>query len=146
MVTFSNAVEIATTSANAASFELIGSSNDRMYLWEIVLTLESAPGAISTFGLCAPTARGGGPIYLTSQNEVAWSKADTDPSSVVAWGTAPTYPPGGKFFRTASLDNVVGESVVWQFPRGLVVPSTLSLVLWNITAVGNTSVSWVWDD
>lgn len=52
--------------------------------------------------------------------------------SAVAWGGAPTVPV--KFFRRISLPATIGTGVIWTFPKGITIPVSSSLVLWNISA------------
>jgi len=54
----------------------------------------------------------------------------TNVQSALAWGTGPTVP--ANFFRGIALPANQGAGVIWQFPRGLAVPSSSSVVLWNI--------------
>jgi len=144
MALFCNSFEIANTSANVACCEITGSTNDRIFIWKVQIVLESAPGAASVFGLCNPTAKGANPTYLTSAQEIGWSLGDTWPNIATGWTTPPSW--SGKYFRLKSLDNVVGEEIIWHFPHGLVVANTASMCVWNVTAVGNASITIVWDD
>ena len=50
--------------------------------------------------------------------------------STLSWGTSPTIPT--KFFRRISLPATIGTGVIWTFPKGLVLPVSNSLVLWNL--------------
>jgi hypothetical protein len=45
------------------------------------------------------------------------------------------------FLRRVSLPATIGAGIVWQFPQGLIIPVSSSLVVWNITAV---SVADIW--
>ena len=50
--------------------------------------------------------------------------------SAVAWGGAPTVP--AKFFRRISLPATIGTGVIWTFPKGITIPVSSELVLWNL--------------
>ena len=52
--------------------------------------------------------------------------------SAVAWGGAPTVP--AAFLRRISLPATIGTGVIWTFPKGITIPVSNSLVLWNIAA------------
>lgn len=51
--------------------------------------------------------------------------------SAVAWGGAPTVP--AAFLRRISLPATIGTGVIWTFPKGITIPVSSSLVLWNIS-------------
>ena len=52
--------------------------------------------------------------------------------SALAWGGNPTVP--ADFFRRIALPATIGTGVIWTFPKGITIPVSSSLVLWNITA------------
>lgn len=124
------------TIANAC-LEIRTASTDRPRVMEIGITNNAATTGV--FGLGRPQAIGVTPV------NVAFLAEDTgDPASTIngslSWGTGPTVPLN--FFRRVSLPNLVGAGIVWTFPRGLLIPISSSIVLWNITAVGVVDV-WV---
>jgi hypothetical protein len=109
---------------------------------EIGLFLAAATA--STFGLGRPQA-----IGVTPTSPVTVLQEDPgDPAGTVqtalAWGTAPTVPL--QFFRRISLPATIGTGVIWTFPRGLVIPISSSLVVWNITATGVADIYVVIDE
>jgi hypothetical protein len=57
----------------------------------------------------------------------------------MAWGTAPTAPTN--FLRRVTLPATIGAGIIWTFPRGLVIPVSSSIVIWNI---GTNSVADIW--
>jgi hypothetical protein len=93
-----------------------------------------AAATASTFGIGRPQA-----IGVTPTSPVAFEaedSADGTPGTQVAtaWGTGPTVPL--KFFRRIALPATIGTGVIWTFPKGLVIPLSGSVVVWNITATG----------
>lgn len=146
MAIYSRGTLIQTTSSGAACLEIAGYSRERSELIELRITLESAPGAVSVFGLGQAVNAGQGQTWLTSGGpEDAAALADNFPQLATAWsGTPPTSPTG--FFRRGSIDNAVGGELIWTFPYGLVTAGNNSLVVWNITAVGSAEITTVWDD
>lgn len=101
-------------------------------IMEIGLFLASETA--STFGLGRPADIG---ITPTSPVTVL----PEDPASGVghvtialAWGTGPTIPV--QFFRRISLPATIGVGVIWTWPRGLTIPISDSIVLWNIGTTG----------
>ena len=50
-----------------------------------------------------------------------------------SWGTSPTAPAG--YHRRWNAAATIGVGIIWTFPRGLIVPVSASLVVFNITAV-----------
>lgn len=145
MAVYSRGTLIQTTSANAACLEIAGYSRERSELIEIRITLETAPGAVSVFGVGMPVNAGQGQTWLTSGGpEDAAAPADVFPQLATAWVTAPTAPT--QFYRRGSIDNAVGGELIWCFPYGIITPGNNSLVVWNLTAVGSAEVTVVWDD
>lgn len=50
--------------------------------------------------------------------------------SSLAWGTGPTVPTA--YLRRISLPATIGTGIVWTFPRGITIPVSSSLILWNV--------------
>jgi len=50
--------------------------------------------------------------------------------SSLAWGTGPTVPTA--YLRRISLPATIGTGVIWTFPKGITIPVSSSLILWNI--------------
>jgi len=136
---------IQTTGAGAACLEFNFNNTERAYLLKVRITLETAPGAASVFGIGSATNPGQGSTWLTSSPEDAGGLADNFPNIATAWtGTPPTAP--AQFYRRSTIDNVVGSEIEWLFPFGLVMPNTSSFVIWNITAVGASEITLTWDN
>jgi hypothetical protein len=51
------------------------------------------------------------------------------------------------FFRRIALPATIGAGVIWTFPRGLVLATSASLLVWNLaTNSANTNVHVVVDE
>ena len=119
------------TDANPC-LEIITPAAYKAKIMEIGLFLAAATA--STFGLGRPAAIG---VTPTSPVIVL----PEDPASPVghvttalAWATPPTVP--ANFFRRISLPATVGTGVIWTFPRGLIIPISFSVVIWNLATNG----------
>lgn len=120
----------AGTSA-AAAWEIFTNSTTEAYLLEIGLFLNAATASV--YGLGFPAAIGVTPtapvLFLREGSRTALVAASFQ--SALAWGTGPTVP--ANFYRRVSLPATIGTGVIWTFPKGLYIPVSGSVVLWNIT-------------
>lgn len=129
------------TIANAAQ-EVRTASTDRAMLMEAGIFLNAATA--STVGLGRPAAIGvtpTSPVTLLAEDPGAPAGTVT---SALAWGTGPTVP--ANFFRRVNLPAVVGAGIIWNFPRGLWLPISSSVVLWNISATSAMNTYHVVDE
>lgn len=129
------------TIANAAQ-EVRTASTDRAMLMEAGIFLNAATA--STVGLGRPQAIGvtpTSPVTLLAEDPGAPAGTVT---SALAWGTGPTVP--ANFFRRVNLPAVVGAGIIWNFPRGLWLPISSSVVLWNISATSAMNTYHVVDE
>lgn len=117
--------------AAAAAWEIrTGATPGRARLVEIGLFLAAATASIYALGRPAaigitPTA----PVDFLPEdpNDVIASGVV---QSALAWGTGPTVPTA--FLRRISLPATIGTGVIWTFPKGIVIPVSYGLVLWNV--------------
>ena len=121
----------ATASASAL-WEIRTSANVRAKILEIGIFLNAATA--SSIGFGRP-----GAIGVTPTSPVDFQPEDfADPTvsgqvqSALAWTTAPTVPTN--FLRRISLPATVGAGIIWTFPRGIVIPVSNSVILWNVGA------------
>lgn len=84
------------------------------------------PGTISTFLRDVSTD----PVCVTTMN--------------LSWGTSPTVPL--VFLRRWNSAATIGVGIIWTFPRGLSIPVSGSLVVWNITAGQLSDLNVVLDE
>jgi hypothetical protein len=109
---------------------------------EIDLFLAAATA--STFGIGRPQA-----IGITPTTPVTWIAEDPgEPAgtaqTALAWSTGPTVPL--VHFRRIALPATIGTGMIWTFPRGLIIPVSGSLVLWNLAANGVSDVNVIGDE
>ena len=127
------AVRTTNGTITEGAWEIItGATPGRVKLLEFGVFLAAATA--STFGLGIPQANGVTPAAAVDfepedPNDVLASGVV---QSALSWGASPTVP--AKFFRRISLPGTIGTGVIWTFPKGLTIPVSDSLVLWNITA------------
>lgn len=111
-----------------ASWELRTGAGNRPKVLEV--SLIQATATAQSLGLGRPQA-----IGLTPVNVLFQADDPGDPASVqnasLSWATSPTVPL--IFHRRWNSAASIGVGIVWTFPRGLVVPVSSSIVLWNIT-------------
>lgn len=128
MAIYSLAQRTTTFTSAQACWELRTTSTDRVVVLEIGFNTNTATA--QTIGLGRPAAQGVTPVNVTFLAEDFASPAATTVASL-SWATSPTVP--ANFFRRVSLPASAGAGIIWTFPRGLIVPVSASLVLWNIT-------------
>lgn len=96
----------------------------------------------SQIGLGRPQA-----VALTPTDVLFQADDPGDPASVcngnIAWGTSPTVPL--QYHRRANL-TLASVGVIWTFPRGLVIPVSGGVVIWNIATTVAADVSTVIDE
>lgn len=114
-----------------AAWEIIaGATPGRIKIMEIGIFLAAATASI--FGLGRPQAVG-----ITPTSPVDFLQEDSDDvlasgvvQSALAWDTGPTVPTA--FLRRIALPAVIGTGVIWTWPKGLFIPVSDSIVLWNL--------------
>ena len=124
-------VRTTAGTAGAAAWEIrTAATPGRAKLLEIGFFLAAA--TVSTYGLGRPAAIGTVPTSAVDflpedPNDVIASGVI---QSALAWGGAPTVPTA--YLRRISLPATIGTGVIWTFPKGLTIPVSSGLVLWNI--------------
>jgi len=95
-----------------------------------------------SLGLGRPQAQGITPVDVLFQPD-----DPADPTSTMegalSWATSPTVPL--VFHRRWNSAAAAGVGIIWTFPRGLVVPVSASIVLWNITTALASDVNCIAD-
>ena len=142
MAIYSLATRTTNVTIANACLEIRTAATDRARLMEIGIFLAAATA--STFAIGRPAAIG---ITPTSPVTVL-PEEPGDPAGTVqtalAWATGPTAPV--QFLRRISLPATIGTGVIWTFPKGLVIPVSSSLVVWNVTATGVADIYIVVDE
>lgn len=117
--------------ASSAGAELRTTSTDGARLLTWTWGLNANPASAFTLALGRPAA-----IGITPTTPVTWVREDpaapvgTVQLVTAGWGTAPTAP--ANFFRRFRIFH--NCYMIWEFPEGLRIAVSNSLVLWN--AVG----------
>lgn len=130
MAIASLSVRTTGVTAATAAWEIRTDANTRAVLLELGLTLNAATASV--FGLGRPQAIGITPTSPVDflPEDPAFAFAANTMLSALAWATGPTVPLN--FFRRWSGPATIGSGIIWTFPRGLNIPVSSSIVLWNI--------------
>lgn len=142
MAIYSHAARTSSGTTGTAAWELRSTATDRLYVLEIGVFLAAATA--STYAIGRPAAIGvtpTSPVTVLAEDPAAPAGTGT---TALAWGTGPTVPTA--FFRRVSFPATIGSGVIWTFPRGLIIPVSSSLVLWNAATNGVVDVYAVIDD
>lgn len=95
------------------------------------ISIIQATGTAQSLGLGRPQALGVTPgTTSTFQRDEPGAPACVT-TTALTWATSPTVPL--VFFRRWNGSATIGVGIIWTFPRGLVIPVSASLVVWNIT-------------
>lgn len=142
MAIYSLGNRTSSGTAATAALELRTAATDRAALMELDVFMGAATASI--FGLGRPQA-----IGITPTSPVTLLAEETsDPAATtqtaLAWGTGPTVPLN--FFRRINLPATIGAGIIYTFPRGITIPISSSIVLWNIGTDGVADVNVVVDE
>lgn len=138
MAYFSLAQRTSVTTAGQALWEIRASSATKPRLVELGLSQNT--GIAGIYGVGRPQAIGITPTTpQTFVNESDASNAAPTTTAAVAWGTGPTIP--AVFLRKMDFNTSGGAGFIFVWPRGLEIPVSSSIVIWNIIA---TAVCDVW--
>lgn len=140
MAIMSLAQRTTTLTITQASWEIRTASTTRAKVLENGYTSQTATA--QALGIGRPQAQGVTPVNVLFQGEDPNDTAVSNCS--LSWGTSPTVPL--QFFRRVSLPATIGSGYIYTFPRGLIVPVSARLVLWNITTALAGDVYTVLDE
>lgn len=129
MAIYSLAQRTTNLTITQACWELRTTASVRAVVLEIGFIM--ATGTATSIGLGRPAAQGVTPVNVTFLAEDGNGPAGNTVASL-SWATSPTVP--ANFLRRWNGPATIGAGIVWTFPRGLIVPVSSSLVIWNITA------------
>lgn len=129
------------TATATAPHTLITTSTDVAELFECAVFMTSA--VAGNFQLGRPAAVGitpTSPVTLQAENP---SLPPGTTTSALAWATNPTAPTVS--MRNLNIPATIGTGIILTFPRGLIVPVSANLVLYNNSggAVGTANTYWV---
>jgi len=132
MAIYSLANRTSSGTSGAAALEIRTTSTDRAAILEIGIFLAAATA--STYGIGRPQAIGVTPTTPVTVLAEDYAAPAGTVQTALAWGTGPTVPT--YFFRRIALPATIGTGVIWTFPRGLIIPVSSSIVLWNLATNG----------
>jgi len=129
MAIYSISQRTSSGTAATAAWEIISTSAQvRPAILELGLTQNAATAGV--FGLGRPQAKGVTPTTPQTSLAEDYNEVVGNTTVAVAWGTGPTVPLN--FFRRITCPATIGAGVIWTFPRGLIIQSNFSIVLWVI--------------
>jgi len=146
MALYSIGVRTAAAATGAAFADLKSTATDRLFVREIHVYVASA--VVLTVGLTRPNALGTQTTPVLGQAEDPADPAATG-LTAVAWSVAPTVIATPIYLRRFDAPATIGNGIIWTFGgRGLVVPVSSSLLLWNIGAGAGPllDVVFVWEE
>ena len=108
------------------------------------LSIVQATGTAMSVGFGRPAA-----IGVTPGTTSTFQRDDSaDPACVTTvaatWGTSPTAP--ATYHRRWNSAATIGVGIVWTFPRGIIVPVSSSVVVFNITAAVASDINFAIDE
>lgn len=144
MATYSAAVSKASGAAAAWLLQLRTPTTKDARVWEVHVFAETA--IAGTVGLIRALSIGATFTSTTPQAEDSSSAAALCTVDT-AITTAPTIAATPVYFRRTALPASIGSGIIWQFPRGLVVPVNSGLLVWQLSAAAVTyGVTFVYDE
>lgn len=144
MATYSLGVRSSGTASGAALWELRTGASFRVKIMEIGIAMAAATASV--FGLGRPAAIGvtpTSPVTLLAEDP---AEGASSASVSLAWGTGPTAPTGTNYLRRIGLPATIGAAWVWSWSRGLIVPVSSSMVLYNLQLNGVADIYVVTDE
>ncbi len=129
------------TTTTSACWELRTAAAGRPRMLE--LSFIQATATAQSIGLGRPQAIGITPVNVLFQADDPGDPASAQNASL-SWGTSPTVPL--IYMRRWNSAATIGVGIVWTFPRGLVIPVSSSLVIWNITTTVASDVNCALDE
>jgi len=135
MAVYSLALNSTVTTTGAAAWDAKAGSANRPAIMEMSLNLGAATASTYGVGRAGNTPTQTSAVLLQAEDP-------GDPAAAtgcaVAWSVAPTIP--ALFLRRVSLPATIGAGIIWTFPRGLVLATSASLLVWNL-ATNSASVN-----
>jgi len=131
MAIYSNAQRTTNTTIANAAWSIISAATNKPKIMEVGFA--QVTGTASSYGLGRPSSAGITPTTPVNFQDEADGGAPTAlTTNCLAWTTQPGAPT--QYLRRINTPATVGAGVIWTFPRGLALPISANLVLWNITA------------
>jgi hypothetical protein len=139
---YSLGLRTTDTTINHAMVEIYTPATLAIKVLEIGVAI--ATGTACSIGLGRPQAQGVTPVPVVFQAEQNVSNPAAKTAASLSWATSPTIP--AIFLRRFNFPAYAGSGVIWTFPRGLELPASSSLVIFNITATVASDVYIVIDE
>ncbi len=142
MAIYSLALNTTVTTTGAAAWDVKASASNRPAVMEVSVNLGAATASTYGLGRAGNTPTQTSPVLVQAEDP-------GDPAGVsgcaVAWSVAPTVPTA--HLRRISLPATIGSGIIWTFPRGLVLATSASLLVWNLaTNSASTNIHVVVDE
>jgi hypothetical protein len=135
MAIYSLSLNSTVTTTGAAAWDIKAASTNRPAVMEISLNLGAATASTYGLGRSGNTPTQTSPVLVQAEDP-------GDPAGIsgcaVAWSVAPTVPT--QFHRRVALPATIGSGIIWTFPRGLILATSASLLVWNL-ATNSASVN-----
>lgn len=129
-------VKAGVNTANTIMWAIRAASTDTVYLYELGLSVVTAPTTGPSFRLNRATAVGTSSATVTPQAEGALVTAATSRLDT-AWSANPTA--GGVDLRTYAVPNSIGSGIVWTwYDMPLILTVSTSILIINGNATGAT--------
>jgi len=129
MAIYSLALNTTVTTTGAACWDIKAAATNRPAIMEISINLGAATASTYGLGRAGNTPTQTSPVLVQAEDP-------GDPAGIsgcaLAWSVAPTIPV--QFLRRVSLPATIGAGIIWTFPRGLVLATGQSLLIWNLAA------------
>jgi hypothetical protein len=138
MSIYSVGLRTTDTTINHAMVEIYTPSTLAIKVMEIGIAKTST--AAVALGLGRPQAQGVTPVAVAFQPEQNSGDPAAKTNASLSWATSPTVPL--VYLRRVLLPGTAGAGVIWTFPRGLHLPASASLIIFNITA-GEAMDVWI---
>ena len=135
-------VRTSNTTINNASVQLYTTAAVKFRLLEC--SLVQVTGTASSYGLGRPAALAitPGTITVLQRDDSADPACVT--STALTYGTSPTAPT--VYLRRWNSAATVGVGIVWTFPRGIMIPVSGALVVFNVSATVALDVNFAGDE
>ena len=129
MAIYSISQRTTATGAGTPAWEIIATGAQvRPALLEFCFT--QVTGVAGSYGIGRPQAKGVTPTTPQTSLAEDVNEVAGNTTVAVAWATPPTVP--ANFFRRITCPATIGAGVIWTFPRGLIISTTLNFCLWII--------------
>jgi len=140
MALYSAGFKTTDVTINHACLEIITAATCAIRIMEIGISQVTATAC--EYALGRPQAVGitPVPVLFTAEQSTADPAAKTNYSLSAA--TSATIPLATQTYRRLATVAAVGAGVIWTFPRGLYLPASASMVLFNVTT-GVALDAWV---